>query len=102
MSNADKLSQLFVIIQIAFNTNKEEKEIKYFKLYEDIIKVLTREGIIRNYKINKNLITIFFSNIEEKIKIERISKSSRRIYTTYKKMNETFTNLYNNINKDKE
>jgi ribosomal protein S8 len=98
MIHTDKLSILFNKLESSINQSKETTQIRYLKYYEEILRVLVKEGVIQSYKVDKgHLIIILNQNSEVKIKIIRISKPGRRVYFTSSEIANASTGMHNKI-----
>jgi small subunit ribosomal protein S8 len=94
MIHTDKLSILFNKLENSINQNKEISKIKYLKFYEEILKTLRTEGVIKSYSITNGLLIIILNSTNLfNIKITRISKPGRRIYNTSKQIANKTKNL---------
>lgn len=94
----NKINKLLKLIENSINQNIPKKNIKYTNFNFLLIKVLIKEGIITNYILNNNIITILFpllnsinytspNNLNKSLinlKIEQISKESKKIYSKSK------------------
>lgn len=101
MKHTDKLATLFDKIETSINQRKCSTELNYLKYYEEIIKTLINEGIIKTYIVNKGILTLFFysnATISEGyvIEITRISKPGKRVYITSKEI-FNLNNYHNTI-----
>ena len=88
MSMTDPIADLLTRIRNATRIYSERTDAPYSRIKEGILRVLKEEGYIADYRItgegHRRLLFIYFKYGEdgEQVinKIERISKSSRRLY----------------------
>ncbi|MEN8154218.1 MAG: 30S ribosomal protein S8 [Acidobacteriota bacterium] len=88
MSHTDPIADMLTRIRNASKVEKEDVEIPYSKVKEEIVKVIQKEGYVSGYKVLKE----FPSKLVVKLKykpdgkinviegMKRISKPGRRIY----------------------
>ncbi len=89
----DPIADMFTRIRNAYAVNKETVVIPYSKLKMEIAKLMQEEGYIkdvvrRGKKVRKSLdITLLYKDGKTPINsIKRVSKPSRRIYTSFKEV----------------
>jgi len=94
MSHTDPIADMLTRIRNAAGINKPSVDIPYSKVKEEIAKVITKEGYISGYEVEKE----FPSKLVVKLKsrpggkinviegIERISKPGRRVYSNIDKI----------------
>ena len=90
----DPVSDLIIRLKNAGRVHKESVALPYSKLKEAIANVLVTEGYLKSVskkKTSSNLeIVLNYHNGESKIKdVERISKSSRRVYKGFEDIHPT-------------
>jgi len=101
MTMTDPIADMLTRIRNALIASYDEVEIPSSKMRVDIAKILKLEGYIRNYKQVKDAtqgtIVIYLKYNEDKSPVirglERISKPSRRVYASSKKVPKTLNNL---------
>jgi small subunit ribosomal protein S8 len=95
MVSIDPVSNLVVAIKNANMVGHEVVNVPYSKFSENIVKVLLKEGYIKNYqvievreKVKELRIYLKYGPNGEKVinNIKRISTTGRRIYTSYKQI----------------
>jgi small subunit ribosomal protein S8 len=90
----DPIADLITRLKNAGNVHKESVSLPYSKLKEAIANVLVAEGYIKSANKKKTGLTLDivlnYHNGESKIKeVQRISKSSRRIYKGFEDIHPT-------------
>ncbi len=88
----DPIADMLTIIRNGCRSRKIEVTVRYSRLKTEILRVLLEEGFINNFTLDakKRKITImlkYAKNGESVIRnLERISKSSRRVYVSKKEI----------------
>jgi len=94
MTMTDPIADMLTRIRNAHRASHEQVSMPFSKIKENIASVLKSEGYIRNYNIisqdNKKTIKIFIKYDNDGTSvingIKRISKTSQRNYSSYKKI----------------
>ena len=94
MSISDPIADALTIIRNGYRANKENVDILFSKLLEQIVKVFKEEGFIKDYKKtdykNQGKIRVYLKYLPNKesaiTKIQRVSKPSLRIYNGNKEL----------------
>ncbi len=95
----DPIADMLTIIRNGCRSQKQEVTVPYSRLKTEILRVILEEGYINNFTLDakKRKITImlkYAKNGESVISnLERISKSSRRIYVSKKKIPQVLGRL---------
>lgn len=95
----DPIADMLTIIRNGCRSQKQEVTVPYSRLKTEILRVILEEGYINNFTLDakKRKITImlkYAKNGESVISnLERISKSSRRIYVSKKKIPQVLGKL---------
>ncbi len=84
----DPIADMFTIIRNGCRANKTEVVVPYSKLHMEILRILLEEGFINNFSLDSesapNRITVMLKYSKEGESVirdlQRVSKSSRRIY----------------------
>ncbi len=83
---SDLIADMLIRIQNAYASRKDEAEVPYSKINENIIKTMIKERFLKDFEIsktNKHLIKVNLLYINKKPmfnKIKRISKPGLRVY----------------------
>ena len=85
----DLIADMLTRIQNAIMRNKEFVSVLNTNINRDILKVLKKEEMIKDFKLNEDSITVdvelLYENKEPVIsKLQRVSKPGQRIYVTKK------------------
>ncbi|MCK4422446.1 MAG: 30S ribosomal protein S8 [Candidatus Omnitrophica bacterium] len=94
MSVSDPIADALTIIRNGIRANKENVDILFSKLLEQIVKVFKEEGYIKDYKKtdykNQGKIRVYLKYLPNKesvvTKIQRVSKPSLRVYSGKKEL----------------
>jgi small subunit ribosomal protein S8 len=95
----DPIADMLTIIRNGCRSQKQEVTVPYSRLKTEILRVILEEGYINNFTLDakKKKITImlkYAKNGESVIRnLERISKSSRRLYVSKKKIPQVLGSL---------
>jgi len=101
MAMTDPIADMLTRIRNAIIASYDEVEIPGSKIKTDIAKILKYEGYIRNYKLvtdaKQGFIVIYLKYNEDKTPVirglKRLSRPSRRVYASSKKVPTTLNNL---------
>ncbi|HBE03494.1 MAG: 30S ribosomal protein S8 [Spirochaetes bacterium GWF1_41_5] len=91
MANIDTISDSLTIIRNACAVKHQKAKIKHSKIMENIVNILKQEGYIEDFSVEnkKNIIINLKYDLKKNsviTEISRISKSSRREYSSVKKI----------------
>lgn len=99
MSMTDPISDMLTRMRNAIMIKRESVDIPLSKLKLSILRILREEGFIKEFKEipnenNQNLVRVYlkYGPLRQQIinKLERVSKSSRRIYKKKEEINKVF------------
>jgi small subunit ribosomal protein S8 len=101
MAMTDPIADMLTRIRNAIIASYDAVEIPGSKIKTDIAKIMKYEGYIRNYKLvedaKQGTIVIYLKYNQDKTPVirglKRISKPSRRVYASSKKIPTTLNNL---------
>ena len=101
MSMSDTLGDMLTRIRNGQTTNKKVVDAPASRFRKNVLEVLKREGFIRNFEEKEMRPGINFFEIELKYyngkpvisEIKRVSKPGRRVYSSIKNLQKTYTGL---------
>ena len=101
MSMSDTLGDMLTRIRNGQTTNKKVVDTPASRFRKNVLEVLKREGFIRNFEEKEMKPGINFFEIELKYyngkpvitEIKRVSKPGRRVYSSIKNLQKTYSGL---------
>ena len=101
MSMSDTLGDMLTRIRNGQTTNKKVVDAPASRFRKNVLEVLKREGFIRNFEEKEMRPGINFFEIELKYyngkpvisEIKRVSKPGRRVYSSIKNLQKTYSGL---------
>ncbi len=101
MSMSDTLGDMLTRIRNGQTTNKKVVDAPASRFRKNVLEVLKREGFIRNFEEKEMKPGINFFEIELKYyngkpvitEIKRVSKPGRRVYSSIKNLQKTYSGL---------
>ena len=101
MSMSDTLGDMLTSIRNGQTTNKKVVDAPASRFRKNVLEVLKREGFIRNFEEKEMKPGINFFEIELKYyngkpvitEIKRVSKPGRRVYSSIKNLQKTYSGL---------
>ena len=101
MSMSDTLGDMLTRIRNGQTTNKKVVDAPASRFRKNVLEVLKREGLIRNFEEKEMRPGINFFEIELKYyngkpvisEIKRVSKPGRRVYSSIKNLQKTYNGL---------
>ena len=101
MSMSDTLGDMLTRIRNGQTTNKKVVDAPASSFRKNVLEVLKREGFIRNFEEKEMRPGIIFFEIELKYyngkpvitEIKRVSKPGRRVYSSIKNLQKTYSGL---------
>ena len=101
MSMSDTLGDMLTRIRNGQTTNKKVVDAPASRFRKNVLEVLKREGFIRNFEEKEMKPGINFFEIELKYyngkpvitEIKRVSKPGRRVYSSIKSLQKTYSGL---------